>query len=190
MRIAALAGAAFGHGAASGVLATDDAFARPLPTLQALWRQPSLLAALVVPAPGTTAPPSVESFNEALASSPKALPPGLAPALLEAVSALSAGSQDASREELAAARASRDSRDVDVAQVRVAVLEHVVLALVPHEPFQSILDSLLPESGQGLLNSSDGKGIHLEPDGFIRIPIPSEVRTSRGTFDNSHWLIN
>ena len=39
------------------------------------------------PAPGTTAPPSVESFNEALASSPKALPPGLAPALLEAVSA-------------------------------------------------------------------------------------------------------
>ena len=72
----------------------------------------------------------------------------------------------------------------------VVLVEHVVLALVPHEPFQAILDLELVQVGQCRPDGLQCQGIHFEANGLVRIPVTAEMRATGSHLDNGNGRLD
>ena len=66
----------------------------------------------------------------------------------------------------------------------IIFFEHVVLALMPHEAFDTVFDPAFVEIGQRGLDEIQRQRIHLEAYGLVRIPITAKVRAAGRTLDD------
>ena len=83
-----------------------------------------------------------------------------------------------------AAPAGQEVRQVLSVVRHVLLVEHVVLALMPHEAFDAVGDLLLVEFGQRRADPVQRQRVHLEALGLVGIPVAAQMRAAGGALDD------